>query len=435
MLLRSVVVLAGVGGVLICAGSAGAATYTFVALPTVGSDTNAAGFAVNLVGGAPEVAGKSATTHLNWARMGNPVVWSGAGTGTNILPDISGAVTGAAAVVDTSGDVAGYGYKSNSVYEAYYLPSGGTSAAILPDLSSTIAGTYPGSMALGMNASGQVVGASVASDGNDHAAVWTNTGGSWAVTDLGANGYASWATCISANGVVAGQYTATSGTAYLNAAIWTYNKSAWTVQSLADTSYYLTGAGYACAISDNGQYVVGSSSFQHGVPMPVAWAVEFHPGVSGAGSITNLGNLGNGGELGNNSPPVYASDAALGVNDSGVIVGQSDTGSAMHAFIYGLGGNNTMQDMNTVFASSIPSGWYLYSATGIDDRGDIVGEAVNPSGTLEGFLLAATLPGDANLDGKVDINDLTIVLSHYGQTAPDGPRASSPAVARWTSTT
>ena len=26
------------------------------------------------------------------------------------------------------------------------------------------------------------------------------------------------------------------------------------------------------------------------------------------------------------------------------------------------------------------------------------------------------LPGDANHDGKVDINDLTIVLAHYGQT-------------------
>ena len=30
--------------------------------------------------------------------------------------------------------------------------------------------------------------------------------------------------------------------------------------------------------------------------------------------------------------------------------------------------------------------------------------------------LAYVLPGDANGDGKVDINDLTIVLSHYGQT-------------------
>ena len=28
----------------------------------------------------------------------------------------------------------------------------------------------------------------------------------------------------------------------------------------------------------------------------------------------------------------------------------------------------------------------------------------------------AILPGDANGDGRVDINDLTIVLAHYGQT-------------------
>ena len=45
------------------------------------------------------------------------------------------------------------------------------------------------------------------------------------------------------------------------------------------------------------------------------------------------------------------------------------------------------------------------------------------------------LPGDANLDGKVDINDLTIVLANYGQTGHDVDRATSPATARWTSTT
>ena len=31
-------------------------------------------------------------------------------------------------------------------------------------------------------------------------------------------------------------------------------------------------------------------------------------------------------------------------------------------------------------------------------------------------ILTPALPGDANLDGTVDINDLTIVLAHYGQT-------------------
>ena len=34
----------------------------------------------------------------------------------------------------------------------------------------------------------------------------------------------------------------------------------------------------------------------------------------------------------------------------------------------------------------------------------------------ETCILTPALPGDANLDGTVDINDLTVVLSHYGQT-------------------
>ena len=32
------------------------------------------------------------------------------------------------------------------------------------------------------------------------------------------------------------------------------------------------------------------------------------------------------------------------------------------------------------------------------------------------MIINPQLPGDANLDGKVDINDLTIVLAHYNQT-------------------
>jgi hypothetical protein len=40
--------------------------------------------------------------------------------------------------------------------------------------------------------------------------------------------------------------------------------------------------------------------------------------------------------------------------------------------------------------------------------------------TLDGSGYAVSgvpvLPGDANLDGKVDINDLTVVLAHYNQT-------------------
>ena len=50
-------------------------------------------------------------------------------------------------------------------------------------------------------------------------------------------------------------------------------------------------------------------------------------------------------------------------------------------------------------------------------------------------LAYVSLPGDANRDGTVDVNDLTIVLAHYGRTGMTWSRASSPGAARWTSTT
>ena len=62
-------------------------------------------------------------------------------------------------------------------------------------------------------------------------------------------------------------------------------------------------------------------------------------------------------------------------------------------------------------------GWTLTKATAISSNGRyIVGYGTNPSGQIDAFELKAVLPGDANGDGKVDINDLTIVLARYGQT-------------------
>ena len=67
------------------------------------------------------------------------------------------------------------------------------------------------------------------------------------------------------------------------------------------------------------------------------------------------------------------------------LTGNSST-SQNDAFIYNLGGNGLVQDMNTVFASIIPAGWSLTVATAIDDNGDIAGYASTPSG-YEGFVI------------------------------------------------
>jgi hypothetical protein len=68
------------------------------------------------------------------------------------------------------------------------------------------------------------------------------------------------------------------------------------------------------------------------------------------------------------------------------------------------------------------TGWTLEEATAISN-GTAAGSAggyIAGYGTIGGdthaFLLTPAVPGDANLDGQVDINDLTIVLANYGKT-------------------
>ena len=76
-----------------------------------------------------------------------------------------------------------------------------------------------------------------------------------------------------------------------------------------------------------------------------------------------------------------------------------------------------MADLNSTTLVPGLGGWTLQFAMNISDNGNhIVGFGTNAKGQTDAFLLTATLPGDANVDGKVDINDLTIVLANYGKT-------------------
>ena len=114
-----------------------------------------------------------------------------------------------------------------------------------------------------------------------------------------------------------------------------------------------------------------------------------------------------------------ATDAALlAVNDLNEAVGWSCTDAAntiVHAVSYQP--STGMIDLNSTAEVVNLGGWTLTEATAVSSNGHyIVGYGTNPSGQTNAFELRAVLPGDANLDGKVDINDLTIVLAHYGQT-------------------
>ena len=129
--------------------------------------------------------------------------------------------------------------------------------------------------------------------------------------------------------------------------------------------------------------------------------------------MTDLGGL-------DPAPGTYSQSRAFSVNSSGQIVGFSYTSGgisgAQDAFYYDSASG--MKDLNATFAAVLADdGWAnLTCATGINDSGSIVGYGTTTAGNTHGFELHL-LPGDANLDGRVDVNDLTIVLTDFGKTA------------------
>ena len=121
----------------------------------------------------------------------------------------------------------------------------------------------------------------------------------------------------------------------------------------------------------------------------------------------------------------YWAGEATGVNNNGVVIGDTvacvyngGDGSTWdgHAMAYVPGFDDPQGfDLNTY----APSGVTFNVAQAVNDAGQILVWSNGWSNDIEdckSYLLTPAIAGDANLDGKVDINDLTIVLAHYNQT-------------------
>jgi probable HAF family extracellular repeat protein len=115
------------------------------------------------------------------------------------------------------------------------------------------------------------------------------------------------------------------------------------------------------------------------------------------GTMTDLGTLAG------------STSYAWGINAGAQVVGMSSG----HAFLYS---NGKMTDLNALVNPI--SGWTLECANAINDSGQIIGYGLNAQGQTKAFLLTpmTLMSGDANGDGRVDINDLTILLANFGQT-------------------
>jgi probable HAF family extracellular repeat protein len=275
--------------------------------------------------------------------------------------------------------------------EQAFLDNVSTGVTTLLTPSSTGGGLMPVvGRAYGVNAAGQVVGSSTLLTNTGLAALWTvGSGGAVNTTYLGAlGGDTSSALAINESGLIAGWAENTDAAEH--AVVWTVTGGTATIDDLGT----LGGAGSrANAINNSGQ-VAGEAATADGV---------FHAFL--CNSSGGMSNLDAGSPLGETASDAY------GINAAGSVVGAMTISGANHGFLYHDG---TMTDLNSVINSA--SGWVITEACGINGSGQITGSGTNAAGQNEAVLLTPALQGDANLDGKVDINDLTIVLSNYGQT-------------------
>jgi probable HAF family extracellular repeat protein len=299
--------------------------------------------------------------------------------------------------LNASGQVAGASYTTDD--DAYHTflwkpttPNGasGTKTDLL-----TLGGTY--SFGNGLNASGQVAGESnTTGDAATHAFLWKPTtpgGASGTMHDLltlgGTNSYGY---AINAAGQVTGASDRTGNTR-THAFLWkptTPNGTSGTMHNL------LTLGGtdsFGGSINANGQVAGFSNTTGDAAYHAYLWTPTVPNGISGTmQDLTTLGGLNS-----------YSYNIGAG----GQVVGASEveiTSDDTHAFLYTSGSG--MVDLNTLIDPL--SGWELLDASAINDAGQITGQGLIGD-EYHAYLLTPVLaPGDFNHDGAVDAADYVV---------------------------
>lgn len=237
----------------------------------------------------------------------------------------------------------------------------------------TYLGTLPGegldySVATDINDNSRICGYSftLGPDGRGRGWVWEDG----EMTDLGTlGGDRSSANAINESGQIAGYSQIYDPENYRTRAFM------WENGSMTDLGV-LPGEVNSAAndVNDMGQ-IVGSSSHQ----METYPFLTIHrPCLWDGGEIIDLG-----------LPGGYVRGTATGINNDGTIVGWMATslsGGTYRAFVWRDG---EWANLNSL----IPPGseWELQSASDINDNGQIVGDGLAPSGSIQGFLLTPIL--------------------------------------------
>jgi probable HAF family extracellular repeat protein len=317
-----------------------AQTYTITDLGALNSSGYSVARGVNING---EVTGAAGSNNSNLSDVF--LYSSGKMSSLGTLGGSSGIGNG----INASGNVAGYSTNSSGTYRAF-LASGGK----LTDI-----GDLGGGSAVGyaINDVGQVVGSAVTSGGENHPFLYSNS----QMIDLGTLGSTNTSWWNSAQGINnAGVVVGTSYDAHGNffGFIWSNGKM---------TKMGTLGGPWSQAYAINNKNQITGQAYT--APKSGRLAHAFI--ATSNGKLTDLGTISGS----------TSTTWGFGINDSGVVVGQSTFGNTYHAFVYSGG---KMKDLNKLITAG--SGWTLIEADSINASGQIVGMGMH-SGQEHGYLL------------------------------------------------
>lgn len=318
------------------------------------------------------------------------------------------------------------------------------------------------SYAAGINNIGQVVGHASLGDGSQRAFVWSSAGG---MEDLGSlyGSRFSYANAINDRGEIVGrssdraflctcsedmqdlgtfwggQYSAANAinnqgivvgysqgmddedSYYLHAFSYTAAGGMWDLGTGFIIPFTSGLYGNAMAVNDQGQIVI---NWDNGMLIPWEQPIlgttvtgpggEFYPYLPGAGYSTQGSDVNNNGQVigvSGHRGFLYTIGGAIqdlgtfapvAINDDGQIVGNGSLYTAAQG----------VQNLNGLIFTP---GWEIFSATDINNTGQIVGYGQYLSGQDQALILTPVTPGsgDATGDGKVDFADFQLLLDHW----------------------
>jgi probable HAF family extracellular repeat protein len=316
-----------------------AQTYTVTDLGTLPGDAFSVARAINATGQIAGAAGPNNSPNSD-------VVKYSKGTFTNL--GTLGGNSGIGNGINASGQVAGYSQNAAGTYRAFI-----SSADTLSDIGDLGGGS---AVAYAVNDLGQVVGSAVTAGHANHPFLYSND----QMIDLGTLG-------------------SPEGVDWWNSAQGV-NKSG----QVTGTSYDAQGNFFGFLWSNGRMKKLGTL----GGPWSQGYAINNKGQVTGLaytkdGSAHAFITTANGGAL--KDLGVFAGKFStvwgFGINDSGVVVGQSTFQGTYHAFVYSGG---KIQDLNTLIPKR--SGWTLIEAFGINNAGQITGAGMH-NGQEHAFVL------------------------------------------------